>query len=60
MITFKEAREICGYSKRQVSDYCEIPIEEVNKGENDSEDIPVTTLIKLRRLYGIPLDIIKL
>jgi len=59
-ITLKTARESCGYTQEEVANYCMIRIGEYIKMEIYTVTIPSDILRKIRKLYGIPLDFIKL
>jgi len=59
-ITLKKARELCGMNVEQVGKYCNVSESMINNIEKNPIDVPLELLIKLRTLYGFPLDIIKI
>lgn len=58
-ITLRMAREMNGYKEKDVAEYLGITTEEIKIMENYEIDIPIVILNKIRKLYGIPFDVLK-
>ena len=59
-ITLKMAREMCGYSVEEAAERCGVTVDDMMGYEKTHRILKVIMLIKLRKLYGIPLDYIEL
>ena len=59
-ITLKMAREMSGYSVEEVAERVGVSATKIIRLEEKPEKLRASIAIKLRLLYGIPLDYIKL
>ncbi|KLU67824.1 hypothetical protein DEAC_c02310 [Desulfosporosinus acididurans] len=55
-ITLRSARELRGFSIKEVAVYCAITEEDVKKYESDTRCIPFTVAKKMKRLFHIKLE----
>jgi len=53
-------RESCGYTLNEVAEYCGTTVEAVKEMEDSPGDIMASMAMKLRALYGIPIDYINI
>lgn len=49
-----------GYTEDEAAKYCGVPTEKMKEFEKNPGKIPVSVAFKLRKLYGIPIDYIRL
>jgi len=57
-VTLRTARELCGYSLEDVSEYCGVAISAFEKYEKNTELIPIKVLSKIKLLFNVPLGLI--
>lgn len=57
-ITLRMAREAYGSSIEEVARCCGVSIEDLEKYEKDSSDMPISIGKKIRTLYDVPLNLI--
>lgn len=57
-ITLRVARISCGYTQGEVAKYIGVTPRTIRRWEKGGGDLAYKTLVKIRRLYGIPLDYI--
>jgi len=59
-LTLRTIRESKGYTLNEAASHCGISESKMEEAENKPGDIPASIAIKLRNLYGIPIDYIDL
>ncbi|KLU63996.1 hypothetical protein DEAC_c39900 [Desulfosporosinus acididurans] len=57
-ITLRTARELSGYTIKEVADYCGIVVGVLDEYEVDSEYTPISLIRKILSLYKISSDLI--
>lgn len=57
-ITLRVARESCGYTVEEVSEYCLVPVAIYHVYEKDPGVIPKNIACKIKKLFGIMLEAI--
>lgn len=53
-------RESLGHTIENVAKHCGVSVNQMKEYEKNAGDIPASIVIKLRNLYGIPIDYIKI
>jgi DNA-binding XRE family transcriptional regulator len=59
-ITLRVVRESCGYTVEEVAEYCGIALDKMKEVEDDPGAMKDSIAIKLRKLFGIPIDYIRI
>lgn len=58
--TLSDIRAYKGYTEDETAEYCGVSVRKMKGFESNPGSIPASIAIKLRKLYGIPLDYIKI
>lgn len=56
MITLQAIRKSKGYTLHDAAEHCSTSETEMTEVEDDPGNMPASMAIKLRKLYGIPID----
>lgn len=54
--TLRAARISCGYSVKEVANYCEVSVNIIRRYEKDSTTLPLHLILNLSFLYGVSVD----
>lgn len=60
MITLEKVRNAAGLTVDEAAEYCKVPAEEMRRLENDPGLMPASMVIKLRKVYGFPIDYVSI
>jgi len=60
MITLETARDAVGLTINEAAKHCKEPVREMERLEADPGTMPASMVIKLRRIYGVPIDYISI
>lgn len=59
-ITLQAVRISLGYKIEEAANHCHVSTQEMERLENDLGDMPASMVIKLRKLYGFPIDYVSI
>ena len=56
--TLRAVRLSCGYSVKEVAEYCDVSVHTIRRYEKDSGTLPLQLILKLSLFYGVSMDLI--
>lgn len=59
-LTLEAVRTISGHTLEDAASLCSVPVEQMKAYEEDPGKLPARATMKLRWLYGVPIDYIKI
>jgi len=60
LIKLSAVRNSAGYTIEEASEYCQVSVEEMRRLEGEPGDMLASMVLRLRKIYKIPIDYVSL